>query len=110
LARRELRATLTLAWPLVIAQLVGILLFTTDVVMMSRLGSTYLAAGSLATALLHPIFINALGVTTATAPRIAQAFGARGPYRQTHRGDCIAITVLSVATDLIGSRPNMGAV
>ena len=73
----EFRATLGLAWPLIIAQLAGSMLFVTDVIMMGRLGPDELAAGALATALLHPVFLGALGVVTATAPLIAQAIGAR---------------------------------
>lgn len=73
----ELRATAKLAWPLVIAQIAGILLFTTDVVMMGWLGPTHLAAGTLATSYLHPIFLGCLGLVSATAPMIAQAIGAR---------------------------------
>lgn len=73
----ELRATAILAWPLIIAQVAGILLFTTDVVMMGWLGPSYLAAGTLATGLLHPVFLGGLGTVTATAPMIAQAIGAR---------------------------------
>lgn len=80
----ELRATATLAWPLIIAQVAGILLFTTDVVMMGWLGPSYLAAGTLATGLLHPVFLGGLGTLTATAPMIAQAIGAR-QFRSVRR-------------------------
>lgn len=73
----EFRTTLALAWPLIIAQVAGILLFTTDVVMMGWLGPTYLAAGTLGTSLLHPVFLGGLGIIVATAPMISQAIGAR---------------------------------
>lgn len=73
----ELGATAKLAWPLIIAQIASILLFTTDVVMMGWLGPSYLAAGTLATSLLHPITLGGLGVVSATGPMIAQAIGAR---------------------------------
>jgi MATE family multidrug resistance protein len=53
---QEFLAIARLAWPLVVAQLASILLFTTDVVMMGWLGPTHLAAGTLATSLLHPVF------------------------------------------------------
>lgn len=94
----ELRATLVLAWPLVIAQVASILLFTTDVVMMGWLGPSYLAAGSLATSLLHPTFLGGLGVITATAPMIAQAIGAREgrSVRRTVRQGFWAALLLSV--------------
>ncbi len=75
--RDELLATAKLAWPLIIAQLAGILLFTTDVVMMGWLGAKYLAAGTLATSILHPLFIGSIGIVSATAPLIAQAVGGK---------------------------------
>lgn len=89
---------LKLAWPLVVAQLAGILLFTTDVVMMGWLGPTQLAAGTLATSFLHPIFLGCLGVITATAPMIAQAIGARETksVRRTVRQGFWASAVLAV--------------
>lgn len=81
---QESVALLRLAFPLIIAQLAGILLFTTDVVMMGWLGPEYLAAGSLATALMHPLAIGGMGLIMATAPLIAQAKGARR-YRDVRR-------------------------
>jgi MATE family multidrug resistance protein len=95
---QELLQTIRLAWPLVIAQLAGILLFTTDVVMMGWLGPTHLAAGSLATSLLHPVFLGCLGVVTATAPMIAQAIGARQTrsVRRTVRQGFWVSLVLSI--------------
>ncbi len=95
---QELRATLVLAWPLIIAQVAGILLFTTDVLMMGWLGPTHLAAGTLATSLLHPIFLGGLGVVTATAPMIAQAVGARQSrsVRRTVRQGFWVATLLAV--------------
>jgi len=96
--RHELAATMALAWPLIIAQVAGILLFTTDVVMMGWLGPTQLAAGTLATSLMHPIFLGGLGVVTATAPMIAQAIGAREgrSVRRTVRQGFWAALLLAV--------------
>lgn len=73
----EIRATLALGLPLIVAQLANIMLMTTDVVMMGWLGPKALAAGSLATSLLHPLVVGGVGVVFATAPLIAQALGAR---------------------------------
>lgn len=73
----ELRVTFLLAWPLVFAQIAQIAFFTTDVIMMGWLGSQYLAAGILATALMHPAVIGGIGVVGAAAPMVAQAIGAR---------------------------------
>ncbi len=73
----EFLATIKLAWPLIIAQLASISLFTTDVIMMGWLGPKYLAAGTLATSILHPLFIGSIGIVSATSPLIAQAIGAK---------------------------------
>lgn len=73
----ELRATLALAWPLIVAQLATIALTATDVVMMGWLGPEFLAAGSLSTAGLYPFLMFGTGVVTATAPMISQAVGGR---------------------------------
>ena len=72
----ETRATLGLAWPLVLTQLAQFSLNTTDVIMMGWLGRDYLAAGSLATALLHPLIIFGFGTLAAVPPMVAQAIGA----------------------------------
>lgn len=102
--RDEFIAISKLAWPLVIAQLAGILLFTTDVVMMGWLGPNELAAGTLATALLHPVLIGCLGVVTATAPMIAQAIGARqtrSVRRTVRQGFWVALTLTILTTPIL---------
>lgn len=100
----ELRATLVLAWPLIIAQVASILLFTTDVVMMGWLGPTHLAAGTLATAILHPVFLGGIGVVSATAPMIAQAIGARQGKmvrRTIRQGFWVAFALTLVITPIL---------
>jgi multidrug resistance protein, MATE family len=73
----ELRAMLSLAWPLVVAQLAQAALHTTDLVILGRLGPDYLAAGSLAVNFLMLFLISGMGVIGAVAPLVAQARGAR---------------------------------
>lgn len=73
----EFKASSRLAVPLVLTQLAQMAYFTTDVIMMGWLGKDALAAGSLATALLHPIQLFGLGILTAVAPMAAQAIGAK---------------------------------
>ncbi len=73
----EARATFRLAWPLIVAQLAQNLLFTTDVVLMGWLGPKYLAAGTLANALLIPLLLTGVGIVGAVAPLVAQARGGR---------------------------------
>lgn len=94
--RRELRATLGLAWPLVVAQLAQMALFTTDVVMMGWLGPQFLAAGMLATAFLHPFLLFGVGVLSVVAPMVAQARGARqikSVRRSARQGFWVAIAI-----------------
>jgi multidrug resistance protein, MATE family len=81
---REFRATLALALPLVLAQLTQILVHTTEVLLLGRLGAASLAAATLAAALFHTAMMFGIGVASATAPLIAQARGARQP-RQVRR-------------------------
>ena len=81
---RELRAMLALALPLVLTQLTQILVHTTEVLMLGRMGAAALAAATLAAALFHTGMMFAIGVASASAPLIAQAKGARQP-RQIRR-------------------------
>ena len=80
----EARATLSLAWPLILAQLAQISLNATDTLMMGWLGPQSLAAGALAFNVYLAIYLFGLGVVTAVAPMVSQARGARQP-RQVRR-------------------------
>ena len=73
----ELRATLTLAWPLMLANLTQQIIQATDVLLMGRLGATQLAAATLALSLTFTINIFLLGLITASAPMMATALGQR---------------------------------
>ncbi|WP_246204387.1 MATE family efflux transporter [Devosia marina] len=73
----ELRATFALAWPLVIAQVAQNALQATDVLMMGWLGPEALAAGTLASSFLMPLFLFGVGAVSAVAPLTAQARGRR---------------------------------
>ncbi len=75
--RTELRATLTLAWPLILANLSASLINATDVVLLGRLGPQALAAGALATNLVMSITIFGMGLMIATAPMIASEIGRK---------------------------------
>ena len=75
--REELRATLKLAWPLVLAQLTQIAIYSTDVIMLGRLGPDPLAASALAVNLFFMFNFTGMGLVTACAPLIAAALGER---------------------------------
>jgi MATE family multidrug resistance protein len=73
----ELRATISLAWPLILTNLFQIALPTTDVIMMGWLGPQTLAAGALGANLNFAFLIFGIGLVTATSPLIAIELGRR---------------------------------
>jgi MATE family multidrug resistance protein len=81
---KEFRATLTLAWPLVLSQLATVAMSTTDVIMMGWLGPLELAAGTLGSSIVFPFVFFGLGLLTAVAAMCAQELGARR-YRGVRR-------------------------
>ncbi len=68
---------LALALPLIGAGLAQMAIFTTDVVLIGRLGADALAAGSLGASLVFTIGFFGLGVMSAVAAIVAQADGGR---------------------------------
>jgi MATE family multidrug resistance protein len=75
--RAELAETFQLAWPLVLTQLAQMAIYTTDVLMIGRLGPNPLAASALAVNLLAVLNFTGIGLVTAVAPIVAAALGAR---------------------------------
>ncbi len=75
--RDEFASSLKLAIPLALAQLAQIAIQTTDVLMMGWLGREALAAGTLGSNMLFPMYLFGMGIVTATAPMMAQALGGR---------------------------------
>lgn len=75
--RRELAETFALAWPLVLTQLAQTAIYSTDVIMIGRLGATELAASALAVNLFSVLLFTGMGLVTAAAPLIAAELGAR---------------------------------
>jgi len=73
----ELRATLALAWPLVLTNLAMTMIGATDVVMVGWLGPAELAAASLGFNLSMTCAIFAMGVITATSPMMASERGRK---------------------------------
>lgn len=98
--RAEARATLLLAWPLILTNLAQTLMTATDVVMMGWLGPDALAAGALGSNLYFATMIFGLGLTTATAPMIARELGRKGhsvrDVRRTVRQGMWAAVVIAV--------------
>ena len=77
----EIRTTLTLAWPLVLAQLGMLGIILTDTLVVGRLGADALAAISIGAATFDIFFLFGMGFTTAVPALAARAFGARQPRR-----------------------------
>ncbi len=73
----EVRATLALAWPLILTNLLQIALTTTDVIMMGRLGPDALAAGVLGANFFFAFVIFGIGLVSAVAPMVARERGLR---------------------------------
>ncbi len=80
--RCETRATLALAWPLIVAQLAQMALTTTDILLLGRLGPEAVASGALAVNLYNTLMLFGVGLMSATMPLVA---GRRGRMRHSVR-------------------------
>ena len=84
--RTELRATLALAWPLALANMLQMLVYAIDVVFVARLGQQALAASSLSLALFALLAWSFSAMTAAVAPLIAAELGrGRHAVREVRR-------------------------
>ena len=72
----ELRALTRVAGPIVVGQLGGIAMNTTDTIMVGPLGAESLAAAGLANALYMSMLMVCTGILMAMSPLVSQAFGA----------------------------------
>jgi MATE family multidrug resistance protein len=68
-------AMLRLAWPLIAGNLAQIMLTTTDVLLIGRLGGISLASGALAASFYQAVSVFCAGLVMATTPLIAAALG-----------------------------------
>lgn len=75
--RRELVATLALAWPLILTNLAQTALGATDVLMLSWLSPEALAAGALGANLFYVCFIGGVGLLSGVSAMIAAERGRR---------------------------------
>src|SRR6476661_9966788 len=73
----ERRATLSLAWPLILANVTQQAIQATDVLLMGRLGATQLAAATLALNMTFTFNLFLLGILIASSPMMATALGQR---------------------------------
>jgi MATE family multidrug resistance protein len=96
--RDEIRAMLTLGWPMVLTNLGQTAMNATDVMLMGRLGPTTLAAGALGSNLYFMPMIFGLGLMLATSPMIATELGrkrhsVRDVRRTVRQGLWLAVLV-----------------
>ena len=75
--RNEIRATMALAWPLILANLTMQMIQATDVILMGWLGPRQLAAAALGLNLTFAFVLLGMGMITASAPMMATALGRR---------------------------------
>lgn len=74
---KEIRQTLTLAFPIIIGQVSQMLMGVTDAVMIGRVGKVSLAAAALTHGLFMLVFIVGIGVLMSVSVLVARAHGAR---------------------------------
>ena len=98
--RDELRATATLAWPMILSNLSMMLVGVTDVILLGWLGPRELAAGAMGHNLAMIFAIFSMGLITATAPMMASEKGRMAhsvrDIRRTFRQGlwtCVAIMI-----------------
>lgn len=73
----EIRATVGLAWPMVLTNVAQTAMTATDVMMMGRLGANTVAAGALGSNLYFAPLMFGLGLMLATSPMMASELGRR---------------------------------
>ena len=98
--RDEIRATVALAWPLILTNIAQALIHVTDVVLLGWAGPSVLAAGTLGVNAYFAFLIFGIGLVTASAPMIAKELGERRhsvrDVRRTVRQAMWAAAALSV--------------
>jgi MATE family multidrug resistance protein len=96
--RVELGATLLLAAPLVVANLLQMAVYAVDVIFVARLGERTLAAASLATSLFGLLVWSLTGLTGAVAPLVAAELGrGRHALREVRRSVRMALWLTVIA-------------
>jgi MATE family multidrug resistance protein len=101
--RAELVQTIRLAVPMALTQLGQIVMMTTDLVLIGRLGDAALAAAALAHTVLFAAFTLGMGLVSAVAPLASQAYGARQPrmVRRALRVGLWAAVILGAPMTLV---------
>jgi MATE family multidrug resistance protein len=103
--REEIRATVALAWPLILTNVTQSLIQATDVLLLGWAGSTVLAAGTLGNNVYFAFLIFGIGLVYAAAPMVARELGARSnsvrDVRRTVRQTMWAAVAMTVPVWLV---------
>jgi len=103
--RDEIRATASLAWPLILTNLTQSLIQATDVLLLGRVGARTLAAGQLGVNLFVAFLIFGMGLVMAASPMMAKQLGMRRhsvrDIRRTVRQALWAATAITVPVWLV---------
>jgi multidrug resistance protein, MATE family len=98
--REELRATLLLAWPLILTNVTMVLINSTDVFLLARLGPDALAASALGTGILFAMMLVGIGIVVAGSPLMAAELGRKAnsvrDIRRTFRQTLWSATVVCI--------------
>nr|WP_136252377.1 MATE family efflux transporter [Ningiella ruwaisensis] len=81
---REFKALCTIAWPLLLAQLMQTAMGVADTIMAGRYDSLDMAAVAVGHSLVFPILIFMQGICLALSPIVARFDGAKTPHQVSH--------------------------
>ena len=103
--RDEIRATVTLAWPIILTNVSQSLIHATDVLLLGWAGPRTLAAGMLGVNLYLAFLVFGMGLVMAASPMIARQLGARRhsvrDVRRTVRQSLWTATAITIPVWLI---------
>ena len=98
--RDEFRATLALAWPLILTNITMVLINATDVFLLARLGPDALAASALGSGIVIAMLLIGIGIVVAGSPLMAAELGRKThsvrDIRRTFRQTLWAATAICV--------------
>ncbi len=96
----EFRATLALAWPLILTNITMVLINATDVFLLARLGPDALAASALGSGIVIAMLLIGIGIVVAGSPLMAAELGRKAhsvrDVRRTFRQTLWAATAICV--------------
>ncbi len=96
----EFRATMALAWPLILTNITMVLINATDVFLLARLGPDALAASALGSGIVIAMLLIGIGIVVAASPLMAAELGRKAhsvrDVRRTFRQSLWAATAICV--------------